>query len=233
LPELPFSVRLRNFRLEHYPGGTVWVQDRAGQSWKLRAEVGETRSLGDQGTIRIEKVFENWKMDISGDERVAFDAPGGYNPAVEITHEKADGSKGTRFVFAQQTAHMNPNELLHMSYQRMVSDYISELEVIEDGQVVAQKDIEVNHPLHYGGYHFYQHQWGRNEFGEYTVLMVVADSGLWVVYIGYAMLIAGICWHFWGRIVLTAARTRSVDRGDPAATPNDKKRDNAGGTDGN
>lgn len=233
LPELPFSVRLRNFRLEHYPGGTLWVQDRSGQSWRVRAEAGKTFSLGNQGRIKVERTFENWKMDISGDQRVAFDAPGGYNPAVEVTHVKPDGSTAQRYVFGQQMGHMNRNEPLLMNYQRMVSDYISELEIVKDGKVLAQKDIEVNHPLHYGGYHFYQHQYGQNQFGEYTVLMVVSDSGLYAVYAGYAMLIAGMCWHFWGRRTLAAIRSRRPIQAETAAGPVQKTATKAGGADGN
>jgi hypothetical protein len=95
--------------------------------------------------------------------------------------------------------HGNSNDLLSMDYSRMVRDYISELEIVKDGAVVAAKDIEVNHPLHYGGYHFYQHSYGEDTLGKYTVLMVVSDSGLHLVYGGYLMLIAGIFWHFWGR----------------------------------
>jgi hypothetical protein len=41
-------------------------------------------------------------------------------------------------------------------YGRIVKDYISELEIVRNGNVVAAKNVEVNHPLHYGGYHFFQ-----------------------------------------------------------------------------
>ena len=94
-----------------------------------------------------------------------------------------------------------------MSYFRAVRDYVSELEIVRDGQVVAAKDIEVNHPLHYGGYHFYQQSWNENEFGEYSILMVVSDSGPNAVYGGYVCLVGGVFWHFWGRRTLHWFRT--------------------------
>jgi len=45
------------------------------------------------------------------------------------------------------------------------------------------------------------------------------------VYAGYAMLIAGICWHFWGRRALTAwkdriSRAAQVPAEPPSTRPN-------------
>jgi hypothetical protein len=210
-PELPFSIRLRDFRMEYYPVGTVFIQSRSGKRWKLRGRPGETLSLGDDlGRVTVERTFRNFKMSLEGDQRVATDAPGDGNPAVEIQVTKPDGTTTTRYVFANFPGHPRAGDPLTMSYERMVRDYVSDLEVIKEGRVVREKSIEVNHPLAYGGYHFYQHSYGQNEFGDYTVLMVVSDSGLRAVFIGYGLLIAGVCWHFWFRRLLAAWRDRIV-----------------------
>jgi len=79
-----------------------------------------------------------------------------------------------------------------------VRDYISSLAVIENDKTVAEKDVEVNHPLHYGGYYFYQYSYDT-QAGQYSVLMVVSDTGLGLVYGGYVMLCVGVIWHFWLR----------------------------------
>jgi len=79
-----------------------------------------------------------------------------------------------------------------------VRDYISSLAVIENDKTVAEKDVEVNHPLHYGGYYFYQYSYDT-QAGQYSVLMVVSDTGLGLVYAGYVMLCVGVIWHFWLR----------------------------------
>jgi len=213
--ELPFFVRLKDFRMEYYEPGKLIVQSRAGQTWRMPAEAGQTLSLGDGlGTVAIQRVFENFKIDIQQDEPVAYDEPGGSNPALEVTIERPGAPLGRRYVFERRPGHRNPNDPLAMSYIKMVSDYVSELEIVADGKVVATKDIEVNHPLHYGGYHFYQHRYGEDRFGEYTVLMVVSDSGLNVVYAGYILLIGGILWHFWGRRALDRLRTRPAITAD-------------------
>jgi hypothetical protein len=209
--ELPFFVRLKQFRLDYYQPGFLLLQNSSGQNWRLPAEAGRTVSLGeDLGTVTIQRVFENFKIDVQGDQPIAYDEPGGSNPALEVTLEKPGAAPGRRYVFEPSRGHADPNNPLQMRYQRMIRDYISELEIVQDGQVVAAKDIEVNHPLHYGGYHFYQHSYGEDRLGVYTVLMVVSDSGLNLVYSGYAMLIVGVFWHFWGQRIVAALRRRQT-----------------------
>jgi len=80
----------------------------------------------------------------------------------------------------------------------VVRDYISSLAVIENDKTVAEKNVEVNDPLHYGGYYFYQDSYDA-QAGQYSVLMVVSDTGLGLVYGGYVMLCVGVIWHFWLR----------------------------------
>ena len=68
--------------------------------------------------------------------------------------------------------------------------------LLKNGKIVAEKNVEVNHPLHFGGYYFYQHSYDAKA-AQYSVLMVVSDAGLSVVYLGYLMLSAGVFWKFW------------------------------------
>ena len=79
-----------------------------------------------------------------------------------------------------------------------VKDYKSDLIVQDEGHTVHKKTIEVNDPLHYGGYHFYQNTYGQNKEGRwYTGLSVSSDSGLSLVYIGFALMVGGMFWLFW------------------------------------
>ncbi|MCL5282423.1 MAG: cytochrome c biogenesis protein ResB [Planctomycetes bacterium] len=225
--ELPFFVRLKDFRMEYYEPGFLLIRSRTGQNWRLPAVAGQTLSLGEGlGTVTIQRVFQNFRIDIRGAERITYDAPGGSLPALEVSVERPGEPPGSRYVFEPTMGHGNPNDRLIMSYSRMVRDYISELEIVKNGTVVAAKNIEVNHPLHYGGYHFYQHSYGEDKLGDYTVLMVVSDSGLNLVYGGYAMLAAGIFWHFWGRRALRrscvpARRPLASEDARPAKSPAD------------
>ncbi len=209
--ELPFFVRLKRFRIDYYQPGFLVIHSSSGQNWRLTAEAGRTLSLGEGlGTVTIQRMFENFKMDLTDGELVAYDMPGGSNPALEVTIERPGAAPGRRYVFEPSRGHADPNDPLQMGYQRMIRDYVSELEIVKNGQVVAAKNIEVNHPLHYGGYHFYQHSYGEDRLGVYTVLLVVSDSGLNLVYSGYAMLVLGVFWHFWGQRILAAVRRRQT-----------------------
>lgn len=76
--------------------------------------------------------------------------------------------------------------------------YNSRLTVLENGRQRDTRVVEVNDPLHYGGYHFYQHDYDH-EGGDYTVLSVTSDSGLYAVYLGFGLLLVGVFWVFWAR----------------------------------
>jgi len=77
-----------------------------------------------------------------------------------------------------------------------IKDYLSDLTVVDEGQHMVHKTIEVNDPLHYGGYHFYQMDYDKDR-GQYTVLEVASDSGLLAVYAGFILLVAGAFWQYW------------------------------------
>lgn len=196
--ELPFHVRLNDFRLEHYKPDYLLIQTRQGTSWKIPVEIGREFSLGnDLGTIKISRAFENFKIKIEGDESIPYDDPQpGYNPALEVQITSPAGDTDTRYVFERFPSHIHPEDKFLLSYRRVISEYVSELQIIKDNKIVAEKNIEVNHPLAFGGYHFYQHSYD-DQASQYTVLMVVSDTGLNLVYIGYLMLCAGVFWHFW------------------------------------
>ena len=208
--KLPFSVKLTDFRIEYYKPEYLWVQSDEGRSWKIAVEINREFPLGpDFGTITIVRTFENFKITIEGGKTIANDDPGpGSNPALEVEIKDANGDIATRYVFERFPGHIHQEDKLLLRYQRIISDYISELEIIEDDKVVAEKDIEVNHPLHYGGYHFYQHSYDA-EAGQYTILEVTSDTGLALVYGGYLMLCIGVFWQLWLRQIFTGIKLKS------------------------
>lgn len=80
--------------------------------------------------------------------------------------------------------------------QGMIKDFKSDLSILKNGDEVARKVIEVNDPLHFGGYHFYQNSYdSANE--KYSVLAVKSDSGLQTVYIGFILMVFGTFWWCW------------------------------------
>lgn len=196
--ELPFYISLKDFRIEHYKPDYLYIQNRQGDYWRCPVEIGAEYSLSPEyGTIKIIRVFENFKIPMEGENKIAIDDPGpGSNPALEISINPPNGQSITRYVFERLPGHTHPGDELSLTYQRVISEYISELQVVDNGKIVAEKDIQVNHPLHYGGYHFYQQDYDH-QAGRYTILEVTSDSGLISVYVGYLMLCIGLFWHFW------------------------------------
>ncbi len=87
-----------------------------------------------------------------------------------------------------------------------VKDYKSDVEVIEEGSAVARKIVEVNDPLHYGGYHFYQHSHIGDDV---STLMAVSDAGLYWVWAGLTVMTAGIFWGMWIKPITARMRRGS------------------------
>lgn len=206
--KLPFSIELKDFRLEYYQtdedsAPQLHIQTQDMQHFKLAAREGEEISLGQgKGKLAIVRTFRNFKIRVEDDKRIVTDEEAGEeNPALEVRIETPDGNSHTRYVFGrfEDFDHGADNELkLNYVSQRpaMIRDYFSDIAVIENGKEAASKTIEVNRPLHYKGYHLYQHSYDSLR-GEYTILSVVSDSGLNTVYAGYWLLSLGVLWQFW------------------------------------
>ncbi len=68
----------------------------------------------------------------------------------------------------------------------------------ENGGAGESVTIQMNHPLDYGGYVFYQASYQAMENGGYlSVLSVARDPGVWLKYLGSVILVAGIAFMFW------------------------------------
>jgi len=209
--ELPFAIKLKDFRIEYYQPVYLLIQSREGLQWKVPVEAGNEFPLGDNaGTIKIVKSYENFKIGKEEGKSIPFDDPSpGSNPAIEVQITEPGGQTSTQYVFERFPGHSHGQNKFLLSYHRVISDYISELQIIEDNKVVAEKDIEVNHPLRFGGYHFYQSSYD-DKAGQYTVLQVVSDTGLYVVYTGYWMLCIGVIWHLWLKHIFSRFKVKST-----------------------
>ncbi len=201
MASLPFSLGLDEFRIDYYLPGSLQVQTADGRSLKVPAEPGLVRDLGEgAGRIQIVRAFEHFRITRDPNGMTAYDDPNAdSNPALEVQVTRPDGTTQRQFVFERFPQPHPAGGGLGLSYRRMIKDYISRVEVIVHGEAVATKAIEVNGPLHYGGYHFYQSSYGTDsETGKpVTVLTVVCDCGLSWVYTGYAALLFGMAWQLW------------------------------------
>lgn len=121
------------------------------------------------------------------------------NPAVYV---EIDGPKGkfTDWVFSgAQTSTPYPDDNFLVLYKQtgeVIKDFKSKLRIVEDGKTVVEKSIEVNDPLKYKGYAFYQSSYDP-QGGKYTGLQVAKDPGIAVVYTGFSTLCFGIIFIFY------------------------------------
>lgn len=78
-----------------------------------------------------------------------------------------------------------------LTQQPRVKDYKSTLRILEGGEVVMEKTIEVNAPLSYRGYALYQSGFDPRD-PKWTSLQVVRDPGVPLVYAGFTFMILGL-----------------------------------------
>lgn len=207
---LPFQIKLNDFRIEYYQQPRLLVSDTKGNQTLLEdLKAGAKYQLGDKAQLTIEEIFSNLKVrKMNGKMQVYDDSGSGSNPAVKIIILSKDGTKEEIVTFANYPGHMGSSEKYSVQYavSGMIKDYFSDVQVIDKGKVVKEKSIQVNDPLYYKGYHIYQQNYDQNE-EKYSVLSISSDSGLYLVYAGYLMLIIGITWLMW---IIPLLRTQTT-----------------------
>ncbi len=230
LGELDFEIFLDEFFLEYYPADLS-------EHWKFSVEAidqnaGHERvqwrrmfadwSIGRPGNLPfcdVELLVEDYKLHKFGPGE---EAP--ILPAATVRLTRGDRTQETVFQSSAGMAydrlplaglydsarawHEAGSPVLYFEAPApMIKDYKSKLVVTRNGEQIARKTIEVNSPLHHGGYHFYQYDYDQAG-GNYTVLAVVSDSGLWAIYAGFIILAVGLVVH----LIIPSAKRNKGDR---------------------
>ena len=208
--QLPFSIQLKEAFIEYYDQPVIYFYLSRDKYYPVPVKVGEIFELpDDQGTIHIHAAYKNFKMNRQGDRMIPYDSTEpGYNPAYELAYTPKDGEAEPFFVFERHGMHALPGRSYHAELipPRMVKDYKSTLQVVDNGEFVKEVTIEVNKPLYYGGYHFYQNTFAYDQSGPISGILVTSARGAWVVFVGYAMIFTGLVVQFWPRILKGPSR---------------------------
>ena len=81
LIELPFSIKLKDFRIEYYKTDEelvprLYIKTQEGRNLQLVAKAGEAISLGmGSGKVKVVHTFRNFKIGIVDAEKVVMDEP--------------------------------------------------------------------------------------------------------------------------------------------------------------
>ncbi len=94
------------------------------------------------------------------------------------------------------------------------ANFRSDVQVIDPAGGIFKAAIWMNHELEYRGWRFFQSSYRQESGREATVLSASKDPGQPIVFVGYGLLVLGMCTVLGTRIAQTRART---DR-DAAAT---------------
>ena len=169
-------------------------------------EINKEYNIGKTGQqMKIVKYFPSYSVRREvvrkSDNHKGHDHPPGEhvgNPAIFV---EIDGPRGRveDWILPESPAKWYPDKNFAILYERAgmaVKDYKSILRVVENGNTVLTKTIEVNDPLKYKGYVFYQSSYDP-EGERYTGLQVTKNPGLVVVYSGFIILCVGVVFIFY------------------------------------
>lgn len=197
---LPFEIKLNDLRVEYYDSPRLIVRPTNGAVFVLESiEKDRMYNLDENTFLTVIEIYSNLKFRKIGDRIEAYNKKGsGSNEAIKTLIRHSDNTIEELFIFVNNPSRSEKASRFSFQYQTKwnIKDYFSDLVVIDKGNIVANKTIQVNDPLHYGGYYFYQSFYDQQE-GRYTGLSVVSDSGLNIVYLGYLLIMLGILLQMW------------------------------------
>ena len=188
---LPFTIHLANFEIETY--------DQQPEKLLVKSE---SRQVALPVKLGVEQGFEGFKItvlkyvpDFTVDmqtREITSRSSRPNNPAILVA-VNGPTYQNHRWVFANFPGfdYGKPGSPVQLMYTARRADgpiksFKSTLQ-LPDGEHV----VEVNSPLHFGGYSFYQSGYNPNDLS-YTSLQVIKDPGIPVVYAGFSLLIIGL-----------------------------------------
>ncbi len=217
--ELPFEIHLEDFEIEFYGSDEdEHVQDSLSEKVVVLNHdgqvVAEMSSELDAGQavgpvqLKVLKRIPDFVVD-TATGGVVSRSEEMHNPALQLEIVEG-GTTNTQWLFALYPGFNMHNKegadrphldfryevYVHSGSEPGVKDYKSTLVVKEDGVEVKKKTIEVNRPLSYKGYTFYQSGFNPDDH-KWTSLQVVKDPGVPLVYAGFLMMIIGLAMVFY------------------------------------
>lgn len=202
---LGFRLRLDDFEIERYEGHTdvlLVLSDNGRQPKSIPVHVGKVVPLGPDGTtVEILRTVAHFVYSIE-DKKVISASDQPVNPAVRV-RVRGPAGESTRWLFARfpDSPHGNGAkggpQLRYVWQQAPVKTYASHVSVLdEQGGELRRATILVNQPLKVGRFTFYQSGYDKRTERS-TVLEVVYDPGVSLVFVGFVLMPLGIAYVFY------------------------------------
>jgi cytochrome c biogenesis protein ResB len=196
---LPFAIHLAKFDIERYD------QQESQQllvSWPaknlkaaLPVQLDVEQKFGEF-SLKVLRYIPDFVVDMQTRE-ITSRSSQPRNPAILVA-VNGPTYQNHRWLFAKfpQFGHETTASPLQMAYLAKSADgpiksFKSTLDIVDGDAVVKSKTIEVNSPISYKGYTFYQSGYNPED-PSYTSLQVVKDPGVPVVYTGFSLMIVGL-----------------------------------------
>ena len=208
--ELPLTIVLNSFTIDEYPPELGLLDNATGKTVQKKSENILVDSRFTSGKlhdwqITIEKHL-NHAVCVTSDDTVnyvEYPSVGAvcalYVKALNMKtqqHQEGWVTCGS-FLFPPRTLSLDAQERLFM-YNRMPQRYASEVSVYTKSGKIIHEIIEVNKPLKVSGWKIYQSDYDKSKgkWSRVSVLELVRDPWLPVVYVGIWMMIAGAAGFF-------------------------------------
>jgi cytochrome c biogenesis protein ResB len=150
-------------------------------------ETGEAMALPDGTEIRIDRWIEHASM-------ARRQEPDPTAVAARLRIRDLRTGEEDETVLRSGASEQRGQLFFMVTREFPIEQFISDVEVLEDGREVLKKRIQMNDPLRYGGYTLYQSSYDSEagDASRYTVLSVKRDPGVLFIYIGFSILTVGL-----------------------------------------
>ncbi|HOL62334.1 MAG TPA: cytochrome c biogenesis protein ResB [Elusimicrobiales bacterium] len=181
LYELPFVIKLNSFKIEYYKYPELFIRF-ANKKYPCKKGI-EIKNGED--FYKIENCFNDFSIDEKGNyinKTVYFN-----NPAALLYLNE----KEKIWLFLNRQNHFN--QALPLSLEVLnddIRDFKSEIEIYYKGRTY-NFDVYVNDPINFEGYKIYQTSYDPS-YGEFSVLTIKRDKWVWVIFLGFIVISAGV-----------------------------------------
>lgn len=204
--KLPFELKLLDFHIDEYVPRLVLVDPQTGRFIQEKGEPvitlenGKTYRLKDW-EVTVEKYLED---AVTEDSVIVERKSYGSYPAalVRITNKAGETMRGWlgtgSFSYNPTFIYLQQDIILALTIPEP-KKYRSEVVVSENSVVKDTVSIEVNKPFNINGWKVYQLSYDENKgkWSTLSVLEVVSDPWIKLVYIGIFLMLAGSVFLFW------------------------------------